>query len=68
MDFGNALDGRNGVPFKQELQDQLGLLDRQVHAVKRFVLRLPEPLRALAALIALVALTIASLALTFDPA
>jgi hypothetical protein len=33
VDFGDPLDGGNGISFKQELHDKFGLLDRQIHAV-----------------------------------
>ncbi len=53
MDVGNALHGRNAVAFEQELQNHFGLLDGQIHAVKRLIAGIREYLAALVALIAL---------------
>ena len=64
----HAFDAGHAVAFQQETQNHLGFLDRQIHSVQMVFPRLQERLRALAALIALVAFTVTSFALTFDPA
>jgi hypothetical protein len=53
MDFGDALDRGDGVALKQELHNQLGLLDWQVHAVQGVIAGVREHLTALLALVAL---------------
>jgi hypothetical protein len=68
MDFGDALDARNAVAFKQELQDHLGFLDRQVHALKRLLLRFSEGFRAGLAAEALKPVAVPSEALAFGTA
>jgi hypothetical protein len=68
MHAGYALDARNRITFEQHRENQLGFLGRDVHAVQVILARLLEELRALAALIPLVTLAVASLALTFGTA
>jgi serine/threonine protein kinase len=52
------------LALKQELHDKLGLLDRQVHAIKSFVLGFQEYLGALTAFEALDAFSVTSVAFT----
>src|SRR5579863_510383 len=51
VNFSEALHTRNAVAFEQEFQNHFGLLDGQVHSVKRIVSRLREGLAALTALV-----------------
>ncbi|MGA8027463.1 MAG: hypothetical protein WB992_09970 [Bryobacteraceae bacterium] len=53
MNFGNALDARYAIPFKQEPKNNLGLLNRQIHAINSLVTSIREYLAALRTLIAL---------------
>jgi hypothetical protein len=59
----NALYAGNGIAFEQHGKHQLGLLERDVHAVQVVFTRLPKEFGALAALIPLVPLAVASLRL-----
>ncbi len=68
VNFGGSFDAGHAVTFEQQPQNHLGFLHGQVHAVQVILARLQERLGALAALIALATLTVAALALTFDPA
>jgi len=68
MHFGDALNARNTVAFKQKSEHQLGLFETEIHAVQRLFLRLQERLRALATLIPLITLAVASMAFAFGSA
>lgn len=68
MNFRQSLDTRNAVHFEQQLENHLGFLDGQVHAVQRLLLRLQERLGTLAALIPLITLAVASVAFAFGSA
>jgi hypothetical protein len=68
VDFGNALHGGNRVAFEQELQDQFGLLDRQVHAIKRLLAWLQERLGTLLALEPLATFAVFTVLLAFGTA
>lgn len=49
MNFVDALDRGNAITFKQQLDNQLGLFDGQIHAVKNVRVRLRKRARALLA-------------------
>jgi hypothetical protein len=68
VDFSNAFDARNAVPFEQETQNQFGFFDRQIHAVEHIPVRLREGLRALSALIARKSFAVFPVLPTFVPA
>src|ERR1035438_7577211 len=58
MNAGNALDRRNAIALKQELEHQLGAIHGQVHAVQGVVTGIREDFAALLALVALAILTL----------
>jgi hypothetical protein len=62
MDFGSAFNARHAVSFEQEPQDHLGLVDWQIHAVKRRITCIGEYLAALVALVTLAILAFTELA------